>query len=157
MYEEDCSAKEWKTLTESYIIINGVVLTLKKVEFSRVAISEKVVQLSCGMAHCIVKTSLRKVYTWGDNSKGQLGLGHYKRLAKPKMVDYFPKHALFPQQISASAYGSVVLDNNSHVFWWGTNGTISHVCIPKEAYIFEKVFVSSLRVVSSTILTNTRL
>ena len=39
MFEEDCSSKEWKTLTESFIIINGVVLTLKKIEFSRINIS----------------------------------------------------------------------------------------------------------------------
>lgn len=30
LYEEDCSSKEWKTLTESYVIINGVILYLKK-------------------------------------------------------------------------------------------------------------------------------
>jgi myosin-5 len=61
-------------------------LTLKKVEFSRLPIAEKVVQLSCGMAHCIAKTSLRKVYVWGDNSRGQLGVGHFKRVLKPKLL-----------------------------------------------------------------------
>jgi len=40
------------------------------------------------MAHCIAKTSLRKVYTWGDNSKGQLGLGQSRkqRMLKPKQM-----------------------------------------------------------------------
>ena len=37
-YEEDGSTKEWKTLNESYILINGVLLTLGKVEFSRMHI-----------------------------------------------------------------------------------------------------------------------
>lgn len=124
MYEEDCSAKEWKTFGESYIIINGIVLTLKKVEFSRVVIPEKVVQLSCGMSHCLARTSLRKVYGWGDNSNGQLGVGHFKRVKNPKLLDWFSKQAITIQQTAATAYGSVALDSNSRIFWWGTNGTI---------------------------------
>ena len=136
LYEEDCSAKEWKTLSESYVIINGIILYLKKAEFSRMPINEKVVQLSCGMSHSIVKTSLRKVYTWGDNSEGQLGHGHYKRVGKPRLLEYFPKHAIMIQQSAASAYGSLVLDNNNRIYWWGSNGSIKKVPSPREMYIF---------------------
>lgn len=61
------------------------------------------------MTHCIAKTSLRKVYVWGDNSKGQLGLGHYKRALKPKMLEYFTKQAINIHQVAATAFGSLIL------------------------------------------------
>lgn len=157
LYEEDSSAKEWKTLGETYIIINGMVLTLKKVEFSRLTIPEKVVQLSCGMAHCMARTSLRKIYAWGDNSNGQLGMGHYNRVKKPQLLDWFSKHAIQIHQTATSAYGSVVLDSNNRIFWWGTNGTIENICIPKEVYLFEKVFMLVVRQVFWTTPRNTRL
>ena len=95
--------------------------------------------MSCGAAHCIARTSLRKLYTWGDNSQGQLGAGHFKRINKPKLIDSFAKHAITIQQVAASAYGSVALDSNNRVFWWGSNGTIKNVSTPKELFLFEKV------------------
>jgi len=88
------------------------------------------VQLSCGMDHCIARTSLRKVFTWGDNTHGQLGLGHFKRIKKPKIMDFLNKHALTVHQVAASAYGSLFLDTNNRIWWWGTNGTITDVNFP---------------------------
>jgi len=82
------------------------------------------------MAHCIAKTSLRKIYTWGDNSKGQLGQGHFKRVRIPRIVDVQSKLALNVQQVAASAYGSVVLDIYGRIFWWGQNGTIRDIPYP---------------------------
>jgi len=93
------------------------------------------VQLSCGMDHCIAKTSLRKVYTWGNNSQGQLGAGHFRRVKKPKIVDYF-KHNFVIEQVACSAYGCIALDSNGRLYWWGTNGTISRVPMPIEAMLF---------------------
>jgi myosin-5 len=83
------------------------------------------------MNHCIAKTSLRKVYTWGDNSKGQLGFGHYIRVKKPKIMDYLTKTAVNVQQVAASAYGCIVMDVNSRLYWWGTNGSIKGCTIPQ--------------------------
>ena len=132
-------------MNESFVIINGVVLTLKKVNFSRVPVTEKIVQLSCGMDHCIAKTSLRKVYTWGNNSYGQLGFGHFKRVKKPKIIEFF-KNNFVIQQVACSAYGSMALDSNGRLFWWGSNGSITNCNHPLEAMLFEKVKINLLRV-----------
>jgi hypothetical protein len=140
LYEEDCCNREWRTLNDSYIIVNGVLLTLRKVKFSRLSISDKVVQLSCGMDHCIAKTSLRKVFTWGDNSRGQLGHGNYIRIQKPKLMDFLLKSAISIQQVAASAYGSLGLDSNSRIWWWGSNSTISNRPLPQECLLYEKVY-----------------
>jgi alpha-tubulin suppressor-like RCC1 family protein len=114
------------------------VLTLKKIEFSRVPLNEKIVQLSCGMEHCIAKTSLRKVFAWGNNSHGQLGLGHFRRVKKPKLIDSLKSNIVI-QQVASTAFGSVALDSNGHLFWWGTNGSIFHCNLPREVLLFEKV------------------
>ncbi len=108
---------------------------MKRIEFSRVPLNEKIVQLSCGMDHTIAKTSLKKVYTWGNNSHGQLGVGHFKRVKKPKLLDFF-KNNFAIQQVAASAYGSIALDSNGRLFWWGTNGSISYYNIPSEVLLF---------------------
>jgi alpha-tubulin suppressor-like RCC1 family protein len=73
-------------LNGSFIILNGIVLTLQKISFAKINIPDKVIQLSCGMKHCIVRTSLKKVYSWGDNSVGQLGHGNYRRFKQPKII-----------------------------------------------------------------------
>jgi alpha-tubulin suppressor-like RCC1 family protein len=76
---EESSIKEWSTLKESYVLLNGVILTLKNSALTRMPITEKVTHLSCGMSHTLCKTSLKKVYSWGENNMGQLGHGHYHR------------------------------------------------------------------------------
>ena len=88
------------------------------------------------MGHCIAKTSLRKIYTWGDNSRGQLGQGHFKRILKPKMVDVQTKLALIVQQVAASAYGCIILDVYGRIMWWGENGTIEPTPHPVECALY---------------------
>jgi hypothetical protein len=55
---------------------------------------------------------------------GQLGQGHYYRIMSPKQIDYFNRHKLVISQVGVTAYGSVVLDMNGKVWWFGSNGTI---------------------------------
>jgi alpha-tubulin suppressor-like RCC1 family protein len=55
---------------------------------------------------------------------GQLGQGHYHRIMSPKQIDYFNKHKLVISQVGVTAYGSVALDMNGKVWWFGSNGTI---------------------------------
>lgn len=97
------------------------------------------------MDHCIAKTSLRKVYSWGNNSHGQLGVGHFKRIKKPKIVDFFRNNYVI-EQVAASAYGSIALDSNGRMYWWGTNGSISSYNVPRDVLLFEKVVTDLLRV-----------
>jgi hypothetical protein len=37
----------------------------------------RVVSVACGTSHCVVSTAEGKVYSWGGNDDGQLGLGDY--------------------------------------------------------------------------------
>lgn len=62
---------------------------------------------------------------------GQLGQGHFHRLQTPKSVEFFNKYKIIVSQIGTTAYGSVVLDMNGKVWWFGSNGTISNEPWPK--------------------------
>ena len=47
------------------------------------------VDVACGWAHCVGLTHTRRVFTWGLNCKGQLGLGDMKARSKPCQVCTF--------------------------------------------------------------------
>ena len=43
----------------------------------------------CKKKHCLALTSTGKVYSWGLNEHGQLGLGHTENEFKPKLIPFF--------------------------------------------------------------------
>ena len=48
-----------------------------------------VTQIACGKYHTMVVTSQSSLYTWGDNSRGQLGHGDDRQKTLPSKVDNF--------------------------------------------------------------------
>lgn len=62
---------------------------------------------------------------------GQLGHGNYKRVLQPKNIDFISKNKIIVNQIGATAHGSVILDMNCKLWWFGSNGTIEYQCLPK--------------------------
>ena len=92
------------------------------------------------MNHVICKSLLKKVYTWGKNHMGQLGVGNFyeKGYHTCRSLDYFTKRRIPVTQVGATAYGSVVLDANCKLYWFGTNGTIKNVCYPEECQLSYK-------------------
>lgn len=92
------------------------------------------------MGHVICKTIIKRVYTWGKNTCGQLGTGDYfeTNSTNPRSVEYFHKRRIPVCQVAASPDGSIVLDTNSKLYWFGSNGTIKNVCIPEEITLSSK-------------------
>ena len=48
---------------------------------------EKIVEISCGDSHVACRGSSGKVYTWGNNTNGQLGHGNNKHYCYPQYVE----------------------------------------------------------------------
>lgn len=86
------------------MLLNGIVLTMHKISFTKLNTPEKISQLACGMSHVICKTILKKVYTWGKNQSGQLGTGDYfdTNSMEPRLVQYFYKKRVPVNQVAAS-------------------------------------------------------
>ncbi|KAM8750883.1 putative E3 ubiquitin-protein ligase HERC3 isoform 2-T2 [Acanthopagrus schlegelii] len=77
-------------------------------------------QVACGSQHSVVLTKDGQVYTWGQDSRGQLGLG------KRKLGASSPQHlrslsALPLVQVSAGGEQSFALSVSGGVFSWGRN------------------------------------
>jgi len=106
----------------------------------------EVADIVAGEGHSLALTKEGKVWTWGSNSNGQLGIGSdvlYK--LTPTELEYLPKI----KKISASNKHSIALDENGHVWTWGNNfsgqlGNGSHVNSNKPVMLDDLSGVSSV-------------
>jgi myosin-5 len=80
-------------------------------------------QISCGFNHCIAKTSLGKVYLWGWGEHGQLGNDQFTDLLSPS---HLRTDFGVVTQVFASFKSTLLLIENKHILWCGSNGTISY-------------------------------
>ena len=81
-------------------------------------IPEKVVAMSSGTSESIfVITENGNVYCWGENTNGQLGLGHCQIIDTPEKNPYLKNI----KQISTSSTFTLALDNDGQVYGFGSN------------------------------------
>lgn len=80
---------------------------------------KKVKEIACGKSHTIALTYLNEVYVWGNNSKGQLGLGHNIRQYTPCKLK-FPDSVGIKQVMCAGDY-SMAITYLNEVYVWGDN------------------------------------
>ncbi|KAK9506719.1 hypothetical protein O3M35_008604 [Rhynocoris fuscipes] len=82
----------------------------------------KKIQCICsGNAHCLSYTAEGHIYSWGDNSNGQLGDGSTKCRAKPKRIQQLKDI----QHISAGGTFSLAMESTNLVWFWGTISKIT--------------------------------
>lgn len=74
------------------------------------------VSVACGAFHALVLTADGRVFAWGANYKGQLGLGVQRSLATPQEV--FGK-AEVVSSIAAGDLHSIAITRGGAVFVWG--------------------------------------
>lgn len=56
------------------------------------------------------------------------------------MVEYFLKRRVPVCQVAASPEGCIVMDSNSKIYWFGSNGTITNVSSPEEVVLSSKSY-----------------
>jgi len=86
-----------------------------------IALKDKeITDISCGLYHCLALSRSKRVYCWGHNYYGQLGLDHFKSVMNT--VEEIPFFKTKPAiQISASDEFSVVLCENGKLYAFGYN------------------------------------
>lgn len=103
----------------------GAVFTFGKSKFADNAPSkfwikkDQIVELSCGDEHTAVVTESGRLFTFGSNEWGQLGLGHNNNVQKPSCVK-----ALKPDHVAHVACGkahTVVAMKSGRLHAFGSN------------------------------------
>jgi alpha-tubulin suppressor-like RCC1 family protein len=90
---------------------------------------QQIIDFANGFFHCIARNSSGKVYSWGWNECGVLGIGSKdKSFHKPKLNQYLNNE--FVVDISCGFRHSLVLTNSGEVYAWGRNywGQIGNSC-----------------------------
>ena len=84
-----------------------------------VSLPTQVLKISCGAGHVMALTVDYKVYTWGCNVLGQLGLGDTQTRNSPNLVN-----SLLERQVSEIKCGAghcLALDRYGVVYSWGAS------------------------------------
>ncbi len=90
---------------------------------------QQIIDFANGWRHCIARNSSGKVYCWGQNKCGLLGIGLQDgSYHKPKLNQYLNNE--FVVDISCGELHSLVLTNCGEVYAWGRNseGQIGNGC-----------------------------
>ncbi|HLX53033.1 MAG TPA: hypothetical protein VKR58_03800 [Aquella sp.] len=77
----------------------------------------KFMAISCGMNHVIALTHTGKLFVWGNNKDGQLGLGNQTNY-------YTPQELIFPEpiiSIFSGGYHNIMISVHNKIFVWGDN------------------------------------
>ena len=87
------------------------------------AITDKVIQVKCGFKHTVCISSIGKVYTWGNNTYGQLGLGssRIENAALPINVTSLSKTLsnIKIVNVDAGFKSTVMLSDNHSIYYTG--------------------------------------
>ncbi|XP_069599640.1 probable E3 ubiquitin-protein ligase HERC3 isoform X2 [Ranitomeya imitator] len=83
---------------------------------------QKILQVSCGNQHCLAISDDGQLFSWGQNTHGQLGLGQgIAQQSSPQRVKSLEGIPL--AQVTAGGYHSFALSLSGAVFGWGKNGS----------------------------------
>jgi hypothetical protein len=100
---------------------------------------EKVIMISCGHMHSMALTECGHVFSWGDNTRGQLGF------QDNNMVSYKPSLVIFNSDISVKKIScgyshSLLLTRDGDIYWFGDNAS-ERLTIPKRLSINANKFI----------------
>ena len=76
----------------------------------------KFASISCGQDHCVAVSSEGQVFTWGSNSRGQLGLGDSENRFRPTLVRTMRRQV---RDAQCGAMHTVCLMTGGSVYAWG--------------------------------------
>ena len=84
----------------------------------------KPVQIMAGNGHSSALDDLGRLWTWGGNSNGELGLGDTTTRTAPSLVAMPANVSTFTQLTGSRVSGnSLALDQNGSIWGWGQNST----------------------------------
>ena len=83
------------------------VLPLKNVDFAE-----------CGELHIVIKTFDNEIFVWGDNARGQLGIGSTQKQDSPFKCANWPSNVI---DVKCGMFHTLVLTSNNEVYSCGSS------------------------------------
>jgi alpha-tubulin suppressor-like RCC1 family protein len=80
--------------------------------------NEIVIEISCGLRHCMALTKSGRVYSWGSNECGQLGVESLEDFNTPQIIQL---NDVLITKISCGSFHSLLLSNDGVVYSFGYN------------------------------------
>ena len=84
-------------------------------------LGETITAVSAGGAHMLCVSHRGVLYTWGDNSRGQLGLSDLVDRPTPTRVPH-PRQGFWSASIAAGQTHSLAVDIDGRLYSWGASG-----------------------------------
>ncbi len=119
----------------------GTVWNLNNIN-QKVPILTNIVEIASGDSHYLALASDGKVYAWGNNSYGQLGLGSIQSTDTPTKITKLPD----VESIKAGQYNSYVLTKDNEVYSFGRNSNGSLGLGITDNYVMSPARVTSSNV-----------
>ena len=80
-----------------------------------------ITQLTTAYKHNLALDKNGKVYSWGWNEYGELGLSHNEERLSPSFISYFEENGIIISKLAISSWQSFALDNMGQLYSWGRN------------------------------------
>ena len=86
------------------------------------AAEECVLQIACGAEHVVALCKDGRLFTWGQNENGQLGLGDNRQRQSPYHVYTFPAGSHVLKDVACGQAHTMAVSTRDELFTWGRNG-----------------------------------
>lgn len=85
-------------------------------------LAEGTTDISAGAAFVLLCSAAGRLLSWGDNSKGQLGVGHLQESHEPLVLGRACPSAFVMQAVAGGDSHSLALDSAGRAYSWGGEG-----------------------------------
>eukprot|EP00930_Biecheleria_cincta_P057367 TRINITY_DN43318_c0_g1_i1.p1 TRINITY_DN43318_c0_g1~~TRINITY_DN43318_c0_g1_i1.p1 ORF type:complete len:1350 (-),score=217.80 TRINITY_DN43318_c0_g1_i1:35-4024(-) len=96
----------------------SAVLRPRRVE----TLAEGATDLAAGASFVLLCSAAGRLVSWGDNTKGQLGVGHLQESHEPLTLSRACPAAFVMQSVAAGDSHSLALDSSGRTYSWGGEG-----------------------------------
>jgi len=81
-----------------------------------------IVMVACGAEHAVARASNGRLFAWGRNENGQLGLGDNRQRQSPQEIYTFPSASRVVKDVACGHTHTLAVSSQDELFAWGCNG-----------------------------------
>jgi alpha-tubulin suppressor-like RCC1 family protein len=78
--------------------------------------------VACGAEHVVALASDGRLFSWGQNENGQLGLGDNRQRQSPREIYTFPSTSKVVKDVTCGHTHTLAVTSTDELFAWGCNG-----------------------------------